>query len=181
MNCSRDDEERNRDLWRRFADAAGKAAAEDDLDPNVLAAYLDGAAGPEEAEAVERAMAADASLVDAVVELREALADGRAEVPEPVRARLRAALSTEAGRARGRHATWAPPIGMPWYVGIAVAAAVLIASLLGFEMGRYGVGPGVDRTDAIRRELAPELGRPSVESGLLVAFGRAGDLNGGAR
>lgn len=174
MSGSQDDEGQNRDLWRRFADATGEPAQDGEIDRNVLAAYLDGTARPEEVEAVERAMATDASLVDAVAELRGALEGELMDVPQVVRARIKAALSADAGGERARLRSSVRRDRTAWYVGLAAAAAVLLVSFLGFQFGRYGTGADIDRTEAINYELAPKLEYADAESDLLAAFDRAG-------
>ena len=175
MSGSQDDDRRDRELWRRFSDASGEPAQEGAVDPNVLAAYLDGTARPEEVEAVERAMTTDASLVDAVAELREALGGERTAVPPSARTRIEAALSAEADKVAGRLAAAVLRTKTPWYVGIVAAAAVLLISLLGFGIGRYGAADGIDETEAMSHELAPELQYSDAESSLVAALERAED------
>ena len=69
MNDYEENREEALKFWRRFSNAEGRPK-EARINPNLLAAYLDGTATREDVDAVERAMAADPELIDAVKELR---------------------------------------------------------------------------------------------------------------
>jgi len=63
----------DRRLWQRFRQATRSADTPKpgDLDPNDLAAYLDGTANPALVESIEQRLASDGPLLETVIELRQ--------------------------------------------------------------------------------------------------------------
>ena len=113
----------DRSLWAQYtARARSDSPAPPPLDPNLLAAYLDGSAEPRDVELVEARMAADPALLDEVMALRQ-IADLES-TPAP-----RAVLNRAKALAH-RH-TWLPR--MRW---AAAAAALLLACLMGYSTGQ---------------------------------------------
>lgn len=166
------------DLWRLFSEATGRPQQRQEIDPNALAAYLDGTTRREVVEEVERAMAADPALLDAVVELRESVGVGQEEVPQEVRLRIKSALLAEAGEGESRPRPVVLRPRTPWWVA-AAAAAVLLVSILGYQLGRHSVDADADRNSALQRELYSELTYGGAEGDLLAAFERLRDEKGG--
>lgn len=157
MTPSRDKEKEAADLWRRFADAAGDAEGGPDVDANLLAAYLDGAATPDEVEAVERAMVADPDLVEAVGELRDLQDAEPADLSEAALARIKMIVS-----AKGR-----PRLG--WLRRVAAVAALVAVSFAGYELGGYSAYAAAE-TDAIAvSQLAAQWEDHLIADVMLVA------------
>ena len=134
MSQPRDNDERDRALWRRHAadspadspaDAGGPTP-----DPNDLAAYLDGTAEPGLVERIEARLAADPDLLEEVLELRDLAGPQDRPVPAPV---LRRAKALVPARRRGG------VIAGPWrrLRWAAAAAAVVLACLAGYTSGRH--------------------------------------------
>ena len=122
MNGPLDSDNQDRSLWRQYADQAGSDLPElPPLDPNLLAAYLNGSAEPQDVELVEARMASDTAFVDQVMALRQ-MADLEA-TPAP-----RSLLSR--ARALAHRHTWLPR--MQW---AAAAAALLLACFIGYRVG----------------------------------------------
>jgi hypothetical protein len=158
MNGSEDDKK----VWRRFAGAQGSAPPpplrgrvgeggrgddaastpfplKGDGEELLLAAWLDGRLAGAEREAVEARLAEDPGLLD--LTLSAARSKGL-PAPWPKRAEARAALLV-------------PPARPSWRVVAAAAAAVVLVSLGGFEMGQ--VGSELLSADS-ETDLASELG-----------------------
>lgn len=157
MTPSRDKKKEEAGLWRRFADAAGDAEGGPDVDANLLAAYLDGTATPDEVEAVERAMAADPDLVEAVGELRDLQDAEPVELSEAALARIKMIVS-----AKGR-----PRLG--WVRRVAAVAALVAVSFAGYELGGYSAYAAAE-TDAIAvSQLAAQWEDQLIADVMLVA------------
>jgi len=125
---------RARDAWR---DGAGADRA---LDPMDLAAYLDGTLEPGAAAALEAALVADPDALTCLATARAALAEPDVAVPERVVRRARALRRPgpmAAAKSRAARGGWFAALGRSGaWAGL--AAAVLLASLSGFEAGRSG-------------------------------------------
>jgi anti-sigma factor RsiW len=121
-------------LWQRYRRLAS-APASGPPDALILAAYAEGRLGPAEMEAVEDWLSTDAELVADV-----AIARGAALGPSPdagasIVARATALVPAEDGRV----VPLRRPITSPGWQGIvrwsAMAASILIASVVGFTLG----------------------------------------------
>ena len=172
MNTPNASSEQDAELWRRFAHASRAPQEQPDVDPNLLAAYLDGTATSDEVETVERAMASDPELVETVKELR-GLKDAAPEaLSEPGLARAKMALSAAALRAAVRARKLA------WWQRVAAAAAIVATSLVGYYFGR-GTSDVRASTDAELASAATfEWQQEQAEYDLLARLDAA-DANAG--
>jgi len=131
-------------LWARARDPWRKGvAAPAEPDPLTLAAYLEGRLDEAAAAPVEAWMVADPEALDSVLSARAALAEAPPEVPRHVTARARHIVCGRAGRVTPSRSGGAL---FGWFTGIlrpavwaGATAAVLLASVSGFELGRAGV------------------------------------------
>jgi len=126
-----DDDRRDRALWRRYRqgrEASPVRAADADL----LAAWIEGRATPQEAEAAERALAEDPDLLAVVLALREGPV-----VPEPVpRAVIERAEALVPGVPSRRRARLFALLRAAGRQAVAAAVAVLLMGPVGFHLGR---------------------------------------------
>ncbi len=129
-------------LWRRVA--PGRPAGPSPVDPESLAAYLDGTASARQIEQIEAQMASDPALLGEAAELRQLLGATPTAAPESLLGRAKA-LAPEAPVRAGpvttmqswwRRTQWA-----------AAAAAVVIACWSGYSFGR-GTFQGQRRAQA---------------------------------
>ena len=117
-----DSDIQNRRLWRQYvAKADSELSDPGEIDPNALAAYVDGSADPKQVELLEARMTSDPAFLDEVIQLRQ-MADLES-IPAP-------AVVLSRAKALGHPHTWRPRLR--W---AAAAAAVLVASFLGYSMG----------------------------------------------
>lgn len=131
-------------LWARARGSWREGvAASAEPDPMTLAAYLEGRLDEAAAAPVEAWMAADPEALDSVLSARAALAETPPEVPRHVAARARDIVRGRTGRATRAGAGGAL---LGWFTGVlrpavwaGATAAVLLASVSGFELGRAGV------------------------------------------
>ena len=117
-----DSDIQNRQLWREYlAEEDLQLSDLPDLDPNLLAAYLDGSAQSAEIEHVEALLTTDPLLLEELMALRQ-MAD-MDSAPAPASFLHRA-------KALDRRYFWRPRL--QW---AAAAAAVLLACLIGYSVG----------------------------------------------
>lgn len=119
--------------WRSTSRAAAVAA------PNalVLAAYLDGRLSEAEAEGVEAALATDPQLLDAFLDLKRPIVPEipstalirEAQAAVPATAVIMPFKSPKVGGRTGNSRT------NPWAAWGAVAASLVLVSLVGFDLG----------------------------------------------
>ena len=181
MNTSHNDDRQGRELWRLFAESAEVPERRADIDPNVLAAWLDGSATPQEGEAVERAMAARPDLLEAARDLRDLQAAGAVSVPETVLSRAKALSSADAGgqTSPARTAPRAKVLRLiNWWSAVA-AAAVLVVSAVGYHLGQDASRAQMARRVPLPAELTQALDAEASD-GELVALLSGGNGNGGA-
>lgn len=130
---------------RRLYQAAARPAdpTDDGPDSMALAAYLDGTLADAERDRVEAWLAAAPERLDLLIGARQALAEPTAPAPDPMVRRAAglvpetgglAALSFSAGFSR-LLALAGPFQPLGW---VAVTGAVLLACVVGFELGRMG-------------------------------------------
>jgi anti-sigma factor RsiW len=107
--------------------------------PMTLAAYLDHRLEPADQARVEAWMAASPEVLDLVATARATLQAGSAPAPEPVVARAQALRPEPAGR-RFSLAEWLTGVFAPLRIAAmsGVAAAMILAAIAGFELGRTG-------------------------------------------
>ncbi len=129
QNQQHTDEKR---LWRQFAAQDQAPPALSDLDPNLLAAYLDGKANTTQVEQIEALMASDPALLEQIIELRRLQPAGPALVCQTFldRAKALAAPQQTATAAVRQPGAWHR---FHW---AAAAAAVLFACLGGYSIGQ---------------------------------------------
>jgi hypothetical protein len=128
-----------RALWRRVRGGSDQADAPAMPNALLIAAYLEGTLDAPGHEPVEAWMAGSAEALDLVVGARATPADTLPPVPPRLVARARALVPGAAARGR------APASGggvAEWLFGhlrpavLAATAAVLLAAIVGFELGR---------------------------------------------
>lgn len=168
-NGPADDIETGAELWRR-AREGWHAAAGPVEEPEALtvAAYLEGRLDEAGAAAVETWMAAEPEALKSVLTARAVLAETPGAVPEDMVRRAQGAV-------RGR-----PRPGLAWLGALAeglgglggltrpaawagAAAALLLASVSGFELGRTGVEYMVSLDAAVAQDVRLVMG-PSGQS-----------------
>jgi hypothetical protein len=139
---------------RRFRFACPRGTDGVDPDPNLLAAYLEGAATPEEEDAIEKAMLADPSVLKAMRELRELAGEAAPEIPAEAVERIWEALA----RSLSPPGAASPRRGkVSWIWKLAtVAALVLFGAFIGIRMGQVRIAEEVAREGAIRSEMTWE-------------------------
>ena len=114
--------------WRSHS--AGAAVERPDM--LTLAAYLEGRLDEDAAEAVEAALAADSALLDQVLDLRQPI---EPESPPPaVLVRAQALVGTSSNIVPLRRAARSPRVA-PWAAWGAVAASLVLVSMVGFNLG----------------------------------------------
>lgn len=169
MDVSENRNHSDAEVWRRFANAGGDRKPPAEVDPNLLAAYLDGCATQAEIDAVEQAMAADPELVETVAELRDLRTADPIEAPDTVlaRAKMTAAARPQQGR-------------LSWWRSAAAAAAIVLMSFIGYQLGHDSSTTQTNADAALASAVAPELYQEAAEGDLLAVFsdhnGAEGDL-----
>lgn len=144
MDDMKDILNRDQKLWRQYQ-AAGRSADPNDDAPDgmALAAYLDGTLEAAERDRVEAWFAAAPERLDLLIGARQALAEPTAPAADSV-VRRAAGLRSETGGLSvpgfsagfGRLLALAGPFQpLGWVV---VTGAVLMACVVGFELGRMG-------------------------------------------
>ncbi len=155
------------ELWRLARSArdrqGGIEEAERDL---LLAAYLDGNLDPESSEAVEGWLAADPVACETLTAARAALAEPPVEVPAAVLERARGLVAGPRPVARPvvrpvahEGGGWLAEIfgavpGLLRPTGLATAAAVAIACVAGFQLGKRGAHDAVEIQSLIAQEAS---------------------------
>lgn len=165
----------DRRLWQRFRQASGgcgeghEPAQQDPPDPNDLAAYLDGTADPALIDAIERQMAVDPQLLEAVIELRairDATGQGHdSAVPANVISTAKGLVQQTPASSRDETPTVLYRIG--WRLQWAAAAVfVLTAGWGGYSTGLNAYTtdtPGDMDTPAMIFGLEEDLDESSIE------------------
>ena len=133
-----------RDGWTGPVDGGAEEAGEEgaEMDPLLLAAYLDGRLDGEEGAAVEARLAADPAALDLMTASREALAASPDEaVPEALLRRAEGLVRPAPVPTRkGLFATLAAAVMMPGQAAwVGFAAVLMLASVAGFELGQTGL------------------------------------------
>jgi anti-sigma factor RsiW len=153
---------RARPMWR---EAAGAPAAPDAL---TLAAYLDGSLDETSAEAVETWMAVAPEGLADIQAIREILAAPPPDAPDHVIVRAQAIVRArpvparaEAGWLRGILAGSAGLLGPAVWAG--AVAAVLLASVSGFELGRVGIEHLASLDATVAEDVRLVMGRTTQD------------------
>jgi len=138
MNEVMEQDNQQRRLWRRYlAQAQAESAGLWALDSNVLAAYLDGTAKPDQVEQIESRLAWDTALLEELIELRELGNLEPAAVSPSLLSRAKDLMAAEP--TRKTHPQPSETILYVWwrrFQWAAAAAAVLLACLGGYSVGR---------------------------------------------
>ena len=178
-HAQRDSEESR--LWRQYVAGAGHRPGGGPLDPNLLAAYLDGTACEEEVERVEAAMACDPGLLEEVMQLR-ALQGAKPEaVPDSLLAGAKALVPVgRSAQGRPRPSRWYDLRSvLPGWRRAAAAAAIVLACVTGFSVGRethLGQVAAAESAAALEIGLEDLIAEPTFE----VADGLDGGNGGGS-
>lgn len=154
--------DQDRELWQRAAAAQPpESAGRAELDPLLLAAYLDGTLEEAEAEALEARLVAEPELLEAWLSARTALAETPEAAPQDVVSRAQAIVSgpgRAASSSNGVFAGWLQPLG--W---AAVGALALIVSGAGFEIGREGYDAVVEVRSIMNETVAFDFSDPASD------------------
>lgn len=140
MNDERVNSERQ--LWQRLSDKGQAGPDSAHLDPNLLAAYVEGRVNQAQAIQVERAMAGDAALLDTVIAMRGVarVSGGEEEVvPDSVLTRAKALVSQGRGVV-GENPSHRDRLVGQWQRGVRWAAAAVIVLAVGLTGYRTGDG-----------------------------------------
>lgn len=148
-------------VLRRFRFAGQGGGSGGAVDPVLLAAYVDGTASPDDREAVERAMLADPSVLDAVRDLREAVGAAPPALPAGLIPRIREALGHAGPPAAFAFSSKRAAFSR-WKMAVA-AALVLFAGIAGYWLGQTRGVDGTAEEAVIRTELAKEWELESYE------------------
>ena len=153
-------------LWQQFSAQDQTPSISSTLDPNLLAAYLDGQADPTQVQQIESLIASNPVLLDELIELRQLQNAGPALVSQAVLDQaqaLSAAPRTAQKASSWNHFQWA-----------AAAAAVVLACFGGYTVGQTTFQDQLAAQASLRSKASLEL------DGLaLAAILQPNDLNGG--
>lgn len=152
-------------LWRRAraAWAEGEAAGavvDEEPDALLLAAYIDGRLDARACERLEARLLAANGGVDLLVFARAATAAPTAPVPDAVIGRAQALVRAPARV--GRVSAWWSRTVSP-IVWSGVAAALLLAAVSGFELGRLGVERLAALDQTMTEDVRLVMGTPRDE------------------
>ncbi len=129
MNQSNQQHANEKQLWRQFAAQDQTQPVLSDLEPNLLAAYIDGKADPSQVEQIEALMASNPVLLEELIELRQLQDTGPALVCQAFLDRAKAFLPGSP-IIPSRTAFWQR---LQW---AATAAVIMLACLGGYTAGR---------------------------------------------
>ena len=129
MNQSNQQHANEKQLWRQFAAQDQTQPVLSDLEPNLLAAYIDGKADPSQVGQIEALMVSNPVLLEELIELRQLQDAGPALVSQTFLDRAKALLPASP-IIPSRTAFWQR---LQW---AAAAAVVMLACLGGYNIGR---------------------------------------------
>lgn len=153
-------------LWQQFSAQDQTQPISSTLDPNLLAAYLDGQADPTQVEQIESLLASNPVLLDELIELRQLQDVNPALVSRSVldQAQALAATPYSAPKARSwHHFQWA-----------AAAAAVVLACLGGYSVGQTTFQDQLTAEASLSSQASLELDEMTVTD-ILQPNGSNGD------
>jgi anti-sigma factor RsiW len=137
-------------LWQQFSVQEQIQPVLSDLDPNLLAAYLDGQADAAQVQQIESVIASNPVLLDELIELRSVQDAGPALVPESLLDRAQALLAPQ--QTIRRTSLWQR---LQW---TAAAAAVLLACVGGYAIGQTTFEAQRTVEASVRSQATLELG-----------------------
>ena len=144
-------------VWRRAKDEFAMNGAPCRPDPLTLAGFVEGRVGDDERQKVEAWLASDPEAPALLTSLRSALRNPQraADVPQASIARAQAIVRRSGAQDRVAGSWWGslPVAGLQWS---AVAAAMLLVAVAGFEVGRSGGATLVEEPEAAF--MAADLG-----------------------
>lgn len=161
----------DRRLWQRFRQATNSPDTQKpgDLDPNDLAAYIDGTAPPALVESIEQRLASDGQLLETVIELRQirdsADSTNDSAVPQAVTAMAKGLVSQAAASRRDETRTILYRINWSRLQWAAAAVFILTAGWGGYRTGLNAYTTNsLDDIDApaLVFDLDGEFDEPSV-------------------
>ena len=151
--------EQDRELWRRYSARSADEPELSEIDANVLAGYLDGAAGAQQIEQIESRMAWEPAFLQEIQELRELAGLDEKQSPAKLMGQVKAMLASRAklrvGSAVGGRAerfSWRRHVEWP-----AAAAAVLLASLGGYNLGNSTSRGQLPAEYSVEAQVSPGL------------------------
>lgn len=151
--------EQEKQLWRRYSALTRNKGQLPELDPNLLAAYVEGRADREEVEQVEAQMASDPVLLKEVTELREVLGMEAGSIPVLLLAKAKA-LAPVGAKPKAWSRSDIRASKSAWWRHIqagAAAAVVVLACLGGFSVGRVTVRGHLQAQAAVSSGVSHEL------------------------
>lgn len=122
------------------------------IDPMLLASYIDGTSGREQRRIVEQAMAADPALAETVAEVRMLSVGEPPAPPDGFRERMIAAVRKARADAGG-HGRWRKS-ALLW---AAAAAAAVVFAFAGFEVGSAQSSAAASASGPESSSYFPEL------------------------
>ena len=170
----------DRRLWQRFRQATSSPGtqAPSNLDPNDLAAYIDGTADPALVESIEQQLASDSQLLETIIELRQICdavdRDNESAVPETVTSTAKGLVGQTPASSRDQTPTILYRISWSRLQWAAAAVFVLTAGWGGYRTGvnAYTTDTWIDTdTPALVFDLDEDLNDPSITLVDLAAGG----------
>ncbi len=116
-------------LWRQYVARNPEKPETLDVDPSLLAAYMDGKATPGQIEQIEANLAQNPDLIEQLTELRQ-LQNLR---PTPISQTLLARIKRLAPSTTGQSSVWR--FCRRGLAGTTAAAAILLVAVLGHQLG----------------------------------------------
>ena len=153
MNHQNQQHADEKSLWRQFAEQYQAQPTLSDLDPNLLAVYLDGKANTTQVKKIEALMASDPALLDQIIELRSLQDSGPAMVSQAFLDRAKALTAPQQTTPVVVRRTWTWPRSQ-W---AAAAAAVVLACLAGYSVGQTTFQGRGSAEDSLSSQASLEL------------------------
>ena len=133
MNPSKNHPDAEIDLWRQYIARDQEKPDTSEIDPGLLAVYLDGKATPDQIEQIEASLAHNPDLIEKLSELRELQNLKPSPISQTLLARIKNLVPSSAGQI-------APAVSGRdrWWLRLryaAAAAAILLVAVLGYQLG----------------------------------------------
>lgn len=138
MTKNSTDDKQNAELWLRARHGlTAEPRPEPDEADLLLAGYLDGSLDDASRDRAEAWLASDAEALDRLIALRADLAAPRPTAPAALIGRAQGLVRAPV-QAAPKSGFWAGLAGLFQPMAMATAAAVLVACVIGFQIGRSG-------------------------------------------